>query len=100
MQSSLTVTPRTHWMNGWFLRMFARPVVRVDGADHAAQWSRPLTRAVAPGVHRVGAGARYRGFSSVLGVEEASVEVREGEQRLFEARNGFFNHEPFTVTER
>lgn len=98
MSSSVVVTPRAHWVNGWFLRLFARPVVRLDGIDHVARWARPLEIEVAAGSHEVGVGARYRGTVSVLGVAESRIEVTEGQRVAVQARNGFFNHRPFTVT--
>ncbi|MDK7138180.1 hypothetical protein QP414_02520 [Corynebacterium simulans] len=98
MSSSVVVTPRTHWINGWFLRLFARPVVRFDGVDHAAVWAQPLSIETAAGAHEVAVGARYRGTASVLGVAETRIEVADGQQVVLEARNGFFNHQPFTVT--
>lgn len=98
MSSSVVVTPRTHWLNGWFLRLFARPIVRFDGVDHVALWAQPLQIEAAAGSHEVAVGARYRGTASVLGIAESRVEVAEGQQVAVEARNGFFNHQPFTVT--
>lgn len=98
MASLLVVTPRTHWINGWFLRLFAKPVVRVDGVDHAARWSRQLRVDVSEGTHSVGVGARYRGTSAVLGIEESRIKVADGQCVDLEARNGLFNHQPFTVT--
>jgi hypothetical protein len=98
MGSSVVVTPRAHWFNGWFLRLFARPVVRFDGIDYAARWAQPLRIEAAAGSHEVAVGARYRGTSSVLGVAESRIAVTEGQQVMVEARNGFFNHQPFTVT--
>ena len=97
MSSSVVVMPRAHWFNGWFLRLFARPVVRLDGVDHVARWAQPLRIETAMGSHLVGVGARYRGTASVLGVAESRIEVAEGQQVAVEARNGFFNHQPFTV---
>lgn len=97
MSSSVTVTPRTHWVNGWFLRLFARPVVRFDGVDHDARWGRPLQVKAAVGSHEVGVGARYRGWASVLGVAELRIEVAAEKHVAVEARNGFFNHQPFVV---
>jgi len=97
MSSSVVVTPRAHWFNGWFLRLFARPVVRFDGVDHAAKWGQPLQIEVAAGSHEVAVGARYRGTASILGMAESRIEAQEGQQLVIEARNGFFNHQPFTV---
>lgn len=97
MTSSVTVTPRTHWVNGWFVRLFARPVVRLDGIDHEARWGRPLQVEATVGSHEVGVGARYRGTASILGVAGSHIEVPEGQHIAVEARNGFFNHQPFVV---
>lgn len=100
MGASIVVTPRGHWVNGWFLRLLSRAVVRVDGVDHDARWGRPCRVQVAPGAHQVAVGARYRGTSSVLGVQEATIEVAEGQHAVLDARNGFVNHQPFTIAER
>ncbi|MEV0985282.1 hypothetical protein AB0I45_13145 [Brevibacterium sp. NPDC049920] len=97
MSSSVTVTPRTHWINGWFLRIFARPVVIVDDVEHRAGWDRALRVDVAAGRHRVAVGACYRGTSSIVGAEESSLEVDHGQVIAVEAKNGVFNHHPFTV---
>jgi hypothetical protein len=37
MDATLIVEPHPHWFNGWFLRLCARPVVRVDGVEHAGR---------------------------------------------------------------
>ena len=100
MGSSVVVTPRPHWFNGWFLRLFARPCVRLDGVAHDAAWGRPLHITVAAGSHRLGVGARYRGMASILGDAESRIEVAEGTRVVVEARNGPFNHQPFAVTVR
>lgn len=98
MNASIVVTPRTHWINGWFLRPFARPIVRLNGSDHEAQWGRPLHVGVTTGVHRVAVGARYRGSSTVLGLDEVEVQVLEDEQLELVAVNGALNHQPFVVS--
>lgn len=100
MSSAIVLVPRTHWVNGWFLRLFSVPVLRIDDVDHAARWGEAVEIAVEPGRHRVGVGARYRGTSSVLGLQEARIEVAEGRRIRAEARNGPMNHQPFEVVER
>lgn len=100
MSPSVVVVPRGHWFNSWFLRLSARPVVRVDGADHTAKWGQPTEIEVASGTHTVAVGARYRGAGVVVGLEESRIDVADDQQVLLEARNGFFNHQPFTVTNR
>ncbi|SJM68918.1 hypothetical protein [Gulosibacter sp. 10] len=94
----LAIVPRTHWLNGWFLRLFTRPVIRVDGAEASAAWGRPTEIEVEAGIRTVAVGARYRGTSAVLGAQETTVDADDGQRVRLEARNGFFNHQPFTVT--
>lgn len=98
MQSTLTVIPRTHWVNGWFLRLCAVPIIRVDGTERRGRWGRGTAVEVGPGGHGVAVGARYRGTRSVLGAEIARIEVGAGENVTVEARNGFLNHQPFVVS--
>jgi hypothetical protein len=97
MAATLVVTPGTHWFNGWFLHLFARAVVRVDGVEHAARWGRPVTIEVPAGDHRVAVGARYRGTRPLLGTVETPVAAPEAERVYLRARNGFFNYQPFEV---
>lgn len=97
MKSSVTVTPRAHWVNAWFLRPFARPVVRMDGNDHEARWGRPLRFEVAAGPHEIGVGARYRRSISVLGVAGTRIEIPPEQNVMVEARNGVLNHQPFVL---
>lgn len=82
------------------MRLFSSPVVRVDSLDHDAKWGLPLQIKVVPGPHQVAVGAHYCGSTSVMGTDEARVDVAEGREVAVEARNGFFNHQPFVVTER
>jgi len=98
MSATIIVQPDTHWLSGWFLRLCARAVVRVDGVEYAARWGRPVIIEVSAGDHRVAVGARYRGTRPVLGAVEARVSAMPAETVLVNARNGFFNHQPFVVT--
>lgn len=98
MSATMIVQPDTHWLNGWFLRLFARAAVRVDGVEYAAHWGRPVIVEVVAGDHRVAVGARYRGTRPLLGAVEARVSAKPAETVLVNARNGFFNHQPFEVT--
>lgn len=98
MQSTLTIVPRTHWVNGWFLRLCAVPIIRVDGTEHRGRWGRGIVVTVDVGGHDVSVGARYLGTRSVLGAEVARIEVGAGEDVTVEARNGFLNHQPFVVS--
>jgi len=94
----MIVQPDTHWVNGWFLRLCARAVVRIDGIEHAARWGQPVIVEVSVGDHCVAVGARYRGTRTVLGAVETQVAANSADQIFVSARNGFFNHQPFEVT--
>lgn len=100
MAATMIVQPETHWFNGWFLRLCARAVVKVDDVEYAARWGRPVHIEVGAGAHRVAVGARYRGTRPLLGAIEARVSAKQAEQVFVDARNGFFNHQPFQVTTR
>ena len=97
MTSSVAVTVRGHWLNGWLLRLTSRPYVYIDGTEHAAAWGVPVREAVPGGTHLVGAGVRYRGSRDVLGREDSYVTVDDGEQTELVATNGVFNHQPFRL---
>ena len=94
----ISVTARPHWVSGWLLRPLARPVVVIDGAEHAARWGTAVTVAVPAGRHTVGVGMRYRGFTSLLGVCPVHLNTELGHEVRLRARNGLFNGEPFYVT--
>ena len=100
MASAVVAVPQAHWFNGWFLRLFARPVVRVDGEERAGNWGRATEVQVEPGPHLVAVGARYHGTRALLGAAETRVDVPPDQRVTVEARNGFFNHQPFKVTGR
>jgi uncharacterized protein YhfF len=97
---SISVTPQPHWFNGWFLRLFARPSLRVDGIDRVGRWGHATVIVVEPGIHRVSVGAQYRGTRTALGAVVTDVCVAADEQAEVVARNGFFNHQPFVIHER
>ncbi|WP_147441009.1 hypothetical protein [Mycetocola zhadangensis] len=97
MIATLTVTPETHWLNGWFLRLFARPYVLVDGVEVLAHWGGPCVIPVEPGRHVVAVGARYLRTRPLLGVDSAHVSVEPGQEMRLRARNGALNHQPFAV---
>lgn len=97
MPASLAVTVTPHWFNGWFLRMFAVAVVRIDGDVREVAWDHLAQFDIEPGTHTVSAGARYRGSRGVLGVAPADVHVAAGHHLHLLARNGPLNHQPFIV---
>jgi hypothetical protein len=95
--TSITVTVTPHWFNGWFLRLLAVPVVHVDGLAREVAWNRATQFVVDPGAHNVSAGARYRGSRAVLGAENVTHLVAEGQHVRLVAQNGPLNHQPFAV---
>lgn len=97
--ATLTILPTTHWLNGWFLKLFSVPVLRVGGVDVVGSWGEPTVVEVDAGLVHVSVGARYRLSGSVLGAVESTFQVGEGESISLRARNGFFNHTPFQVSE-
>jgi hypothetical protein len=99
MPSTLTVTPRAHWMNALIVRPLSTPYISVDGTAHRAACNRPLTVPVDEGTHRVTVGIRYFDRGTRLGEEPLEVEVRgDAPDQRFEARNGPLNHQPFALT--
>jgi uncharacterized protein YhfF len=97
LSSSISVTPQPHWVNGWFLRLFARPSLRVDGIDRVGRWGHATVIGVEPGIHRVSVGAQYRGTRTALGSVVTDVPVSADERAEMVARNGFLNHQPFVI---
>ena len=87
----------THWFNGWFLRLFARPYLVVDGVEHAVRWGRATDVPVSAGSVRIGAGVRYAGRGALLGAESTPVDARAREGDVLVLRNGFWNHTPFRI---
>ncbi len=85
------------WVNGWFVRVFARPVVSIDGAAAAGRWSTPVERAVDDGTHRVGAGIRYVGTPWILGMRPRSFTTDPRAPLRLIARNGPLNSDPFLL---
>lgn len=93
----IATTFRPNRVNGWFLRLFARPFAIVDGTRHAAGWLSPLRVTCEPGDHEVTVGVRYRGSSRDLGVTSLTVPLAAGEVISLVAVNGPLNHQPFTL---
>jgi len=87
-----------HWVNGWFLRGLADPILTVDGTGHTVPWGQSFRVVVEPGDHRVAVGVRYGGFARILGQDEVTVQVADGETVQLRAKNGPFNGDPFRIT--
>lgn len=93
------VVVRPHWMNGWFMRLFATPYVVVDGQERAVRFNREAEFSTEKPVAAVAAGIRYARRGALLGDVEERVELRggPGEVTRIEFRNGVFNHDPFVA---
>lgn len=92
------VNVKTHWMNGWFIRMFASPVLCVNGKQIPASFRAPTVVSVEQPVVRIGAGIRYFSRGPVLGCEPELCRVDDssgGVNLVF--KNGVWNHSPFTI---
>ncbi|NKY94490.1 hypothetical protein HGA00_14065 [Gordonia sputi] len=97
MGSAIEVTVDAHWINSWFVRAVALPVLTVDGAAHTLAWRQPFRIAAEPGEHRVAVGIRYRGFAAVLGQEPITVQVTADTTARLAAKNGPLNSDPFRI---
>ena len=91
------MTADAHWINSWFVRAVALPILTVDGTEHPLAWRQPIRIAVAPGEHRVAVGIRYRGFAAVLGQEPITVQVAADMTARLAAKNGPLNSDPFRI---
>lgn len=91
----------THWVNGWFVCLFARPFVVIDDAEHRTSFREPLTARVSGDSVSVGAGIRYGGTRRLMGCEPEVIDIPEdaGPSTPIEVvlRNGFWNHAPFRI---
>lgn len=92
---------KTHWLNGWFIGLFARPFVVVDHIEYETAWGSSLRVTIPSGTVCIGAGIRYTRRGQLLGwapqqrtvtpTHQASAQL----QIIF--RNGPWNHSPFAV---
>jgi hypothetical protein len=97
MSAAFRVRVRAHWVNAWFLCLFARPRLLVDGEESELSWREALRVEASPGDHEVGVGVRYFGRGQLRGCARTRVTAPEGGEVALIARNGLFNHEPFRV---
>lgn len=97
----IRVRVKTHWINGWFVRLFARPFVVIDDEEYRASFGKSLTVEVEGDGARVGAGIRYGSKGGLMGCEPEEIHARGGSspERPIDVvlRNGFWNHTPFHV---
>lgn len=94
----ILVYVKTHWVNGWFIRMFASPVVCVNDRQLPASFSEPTVVSVEDHALRIGAGIRYFSRGPVLGCEPELFRVDESLNEVSVVlKNGFWNHSPFRI---
>nr|BFF07223.1 hypothetical protein GCM10023233_21920 [Brevibacterium otitidis] len=94
----IRVYVKTHWMNGWFIRMFASPVVCVNDRQFPASFTEPTVVSVDVHALRIGAGIRYFSRGPVLGCEPELFRVDESFNEVnVVLKNGFWNHSPFRI---
>ena len=95
--TDIVVTFRPHWINGWFVRLFARPYVSVDGEVIRCSWSNPTQIQTAPGTRQLQSFIRYRRLiPGDLGCGELTVALLPGSRTRVMVSNGWANHTPFT----
>ncbi|UNX53167.1 hypothetical protein MF406_08960 [Georgenia sp. TF02-10] len=99
---------KTHWFNGWFLRLFSRPYLVIDGEELATRWGKTLDVPLSDGPVRICAGVRYFRRDPLLGCRPETLNVDElssaadhdsgsSHRPQIVFRNGFWNHSPFRV---
>lgn len=94
----------THWMNGWFLRLFSRAYLVIGTEEIQVEWGKWVTAELPNGPVQVGAGVRYTSRSELGGFEPRTIQQQDGTScgsiRELTLRNGFWNHSPFEVENR
>ena len=104
MTTVLRVRIKTNWVNGWFLRLFTKPVVLVDRVEYPGQWSKVTEiETIDESSTRVAVGFRYFGRGSVLGPSESVLTHNtdagtDSVDMVF--KNGPLNHQPFRLVKR
>lgn len=97
--AQLHIEVRPHWLNGWFLRAFAHPVVDIDDHESVPAWGRAQTFAVESGHHHVQTSVRYKGMRTArCGQGGVDVDAAAGAHVHIAARNGWSNQSPFIPT--
>lgn len=83
-------------VNFWWLAIFTKPFVAINGQEHRLRWLREQTIEVDPGWLRVESFIRYRGISKGLGIDSCETQIQTGERVEITAVNGITNGSPFT----
>lgn len=92
---------KPHWINGWFLRLFAKPALAVGAKEYPLSWTAPTEVEIdgAPGV-TIGVGIRYFRGGRLLGVRMTDLPVGSADSSGpvdLTFRNGMRNHDPFVL---
>jgi len=94
--TSVIVSFRPNWVNGWWLRAFTDPYAELDETVRRCSWSTPTRIDAAPGTHRLRTFVRYRRLiTGDGGAGEATVKIAAGEDLSIVSSNGITNQSPF-----
>lgn len=88
---------KPYWLSSIWLRLTARPFIRIDGAEIATKWGGARSVRVEAGDHLVAGGIRYPAFSRLMGARDVTVHVVDDKTVSFVVQNGLLNREPFLV---
>lgn len=101
MNGTVSLEFRLNPVNGWFIRAFANPVVKIDGGPVPASWKNRGVYSLALGRHVIAASLMYRGTTILLGTGELDFELtQENQECSVIARNGLMNQTPFHLSAR
>ena len=87
-----------HWVNAWFVRLFATPYASLDGREFECGWRDELVIEGSTGEHHLETYIKYGRATSRLGVGAVSIALSAGRIVQVVSRNGWANHMPFLPT--
>jgi hypothetical protein len=99
----LRIELKPHWINGWFLRLFAKPALIVGTREYPLSWVTSTEVEIDDDCGAtVGVGIRYLRRGRLLGLR--MTELPRGSEPHSESvgltfRNGMLNHDPFVLVE-
>lgn len=94
--SQLRIVPKGHPVNVWWLMLFCKPYVAIDGDEFRLRWFRKQTIQRPAGVFEVETFIRYRGIRRRLGIGSCTLELPPAAWVLMISRNGVLNGSSFT----
>lgn len=94
---------KPHWVNGWFLRLFAKPALVVGSREYPLSWT-ASTEVEVDDASRImiGVGIRYFRGGRLLGVHGTELPREPAPQNGpvdLTFRNGLWNHGPFVLVD-